>query len=81
MRIITGLAKGRKLMVPEGNNTRPTLDRVKESLFNIISNNLNINDSKVLDLFAGSGGLVLNALAEEQSFAFFAKKIKIHLVI
>lgn len=57
MRIISGTAKGTKLHTLEGENTRPTLDRVKESLFNIIQNE--IEDSIVLDLFSGSGAIGL----------------------
>ena len=53
MRIIGGKAKGTKLYTLEGKNTRPTLDRVRESLFNIIQNN--IKGSIFLDLFSGSG--------------------------
>lgn len=57
MRIISGKARGTKLYTLEGENTRPTLDRVKESMFNIISNE--IIDSIVLDLFSGSGAIGL----------------------
>ena len=57
MRIISGTARGTKLYTLEGLETRPTLDRVKESLFNII-NHL-IPESVVLDLFAGSGAIGL----------------------
>ena len=57
MRIISGKSRGTKLYTLEGENTRPTLDRVKESLFNIINNG--IIESKVLDLFAGSGSIGL----------------------
>lgn len=57
MRIISGTARGTKLFTLEGKNTRPTLDRVKESLFNIIQNE--IEDSVVLDLFSGSGAIGL----------------------
>ena len=57
MRIISGTARGTNLFTLEGNDTRPTLDRVKESLFNII--NLKIYDSVVLDLFSGSGAIGL----------------------
>ena len=53
MRIIGGKAKGTKLYTLEGNNTRPTLDRVREALFNIIQ--YEIPNSTFLDLFAGSG--------------------------
>ena len=61
MRIISGKAKGTKLYTLEGNNTRPTLDRVKESLFNIIQSK--IPDSIFLDLFAGSGAIGLEAVS------------------
>lgn len=57
MRIISGTARGTKLFTLDGENTRPTLDRVKESLFNIIKND--ICDSVVLDLFSGSGAIGL----------------------
>ena len=61
MRIISGKARGTKLKTLEGLDTRPTLDRIKESLFNIIQNE--IYDAKVLDLFTGSGALGLEALS------------------
>ncbi len=61
MRIISGKARGTKLNTLEGLDTRPTLDRIKESLFNIIQNK--IYESKVLDLFAGSGALGIEALS------------------
>ncbi|MBR0426690.1 MAG: 16S rRNA (guanine(966)-N(2))-methyltransferase RsmD [Clostridia bacterium] len=57
MRIISGTARGTNLFTLEGTDTRPTLDRVKESLFNII--NLKIYDAVVLDLFSGSGAIGL----------------------
>lgn len=57
MRIISGKARGTKLYTLEGNDTRPTLDRVRESLFNIIQSE--IPESVVLDLFAGSGAVGL----------------------
>lgn len=61
MRIISGQLRGRKLKTLEGTNTRPTADRVKESLFNILS--IKVLDAKILDLFAGSGSLGLEALS------------------
>ena len=57
MRIISGSARGTKLYTLEGIETRPTLDRVKESIFNIIQDR--IYDSNVLDLFSGSGAIGL----------------------
>ncbi len=59
MRIISGKARGTKLYTLEGENTRPTLDRVKESLFNIIQSK--ITDCIFLDLFSGSGAIGLEA--------------------
>lgn len=61
MRIISGTMRGTKLFTLEGENTRPTLDRVKEALFNILQ--LELQDAIVLDLFAGSGALGLEALS------------------
>ena len=61
MRIVGGEARGRKLFAPEGLDTRPTADRVRESLFNILSPR--VRGSRVLDLFAGSGALALEALS------------------
>lgn len=59
MRIISGKARGTKLYTLDGENTRPTLDRVKESLFSIIQSR--INDCIFLDLFSGSGAIGLEA--------------------
>ncbi|MEY7999576.1 16S rRNA (guanine(966)-N(2))-methyltransferase RsmD [Clostridium sp. Mt-5] len=62
MRIISGLARGRKILSPNGyDTTRPTLDRIKESMFNIIQNR--IYGSTVLDVFAGTGSLGLEAVS------------------
>lgn len=72
MRIISGTARGTKLFTLDGENTRPTLDRVKEPLFNII--NFYLEDSVVLDLFAGSGALGLEALSRGAKMAIFCEK-------
>lgn len=72
MRIISGIARGTKLFTLEGENTRPTLDRVKEPLFSIIQNN--IKDAIVLDLFAGSGALGLEALSRGAGKAILCDK-------
>lgn len=61
MRIISGIARGTKLYTLDGLTTRPTLDRVKESIFNIIQSQ--IRNSIVLDLFAGSGAIGLEMLS------------------
>ena len=74
MRIISGRARGTKLETLDGENTRPTLDRVKESLFNIIQNN--IYNSNVLDLFSGSGALAIESLSRGANKAFLCDSSK-----
>jgi 16S rRNA (guanine966-N2)-methyltransferase len=61
MRVISGQCKGRKLTSIDGNRIRPTSDRVKESIFNILGPK--VRDSNILDLFAGTGGLGIEALS------------------
>ena len=67
MRIISGQARGRKLTTLPGDNTRPTLDRTREALFNILQTR--VFDAQVLDLFAGSGALALEALSRGAEYA------------
>lgn len=61
MRIIAGSAKGSQIFAPKGRDTRPTQDRVRESLFNILQGD--VSGAMVLDLFAGSGALALEAIS------------------
>lgn len=61
MRIIAGEARGRRIEAPAGRNTRPTLDRIRENMFNILQ--AEITGSRILDLFAGSGALSLEAIS------------------
>lgn len=74
MRIIGGKHRGTKLYTLEGQDTRPTLDRVKESLFNILSPKL--HDAIVLDLFAGSGALGLEATSRGAKKVFLCDNAK-----
>lgn len=74
MRIIGGKARGTKLYTLEGKNTRPTLDRVKESLFNIIQTK--IPESIFLDLFSGSGAIGLEAVSRGSKKAILCDKEK-----
>ncbi len=74
MRIISGTLRGKKLSTLEGIETRPTLDRVKESIFNIIQSD--IKDANVLDLFGGSGALGLEALSRGANKAVFCDSSK-----
>ena len=69
MRVITGSARGTKLFTPDGENTRPTSERNKEALFSMIQ--FEIEDKCVLDLFAGSGQLGIEALSRGASSAMF----------
>ena len=69
MRVITGSARGRKLEAPQGLETRPTSDMVKEAMFNIIQ--FEVEEAMVLDLFAGSGQLGIEALSRGAKFAVF----------
>ena len=74
MRIISGTAKGTKLYTLDGLTTRPTLDRVKESLFNIIYDK--IEDSVVLDLFSGSGAIGLEFASRGAKKVYLCDKSK-----
>lgn len=74
MRIIGGKARGTKLYTLEGENTRPTLDRVKEALFNIIQTE--IPNSIFLDLFSGSGAIGLEAVSRGAKKAILCDKSK-----
>ena len=74
MRIISGTARGTKLYTLKGMQTRPTLDRVKESLFNIIQNK--IVDSIFLDLFSGSGAIGLEAASRGAKKVILCDKSK-----
>ena len=69
MRVISGNARGKKLVSLEGVNTRPTLDRVKESLFSILQ--FDIANKNVLDLFAGSGAIGIEAISRGAASATF----------
>lgn len=61
MRIIAGSARGRTFDAPQGRDTRPTLDRVRENVFNILQQK--VRDVKVLDLFSGSGAMAFEAIS------------------
>jgi 16S rRNA (guanine966-N2)-methyltransferase len=74
MRIISGISKGRKLLPPKGKTLRPTSDRVKESIFNILGNE--VKGKIVLDLFAGTGNLGIEALSRGAKRAVFVEEEK-----
>lgn len=71
MRVIAGKARGMKLKTIEGLDTRPTIDRIKETLFNIIA--FDLPEAKVLDIFAGSGAIGIEALSRGAAQAVFVE--------
>ncbi|MDQ2084241.1 16S rRNA (guanine(966)-N(2))-methyltransferase RsmD [Xanthobacteraceae bacterium Astr-EGSB] len=73
MRIVGGRCRGRSLAGPKSQNVRPTGDRLRESLFNILAHAYGdpITDARVLDLFAGTGALGLEAISRGAAFALF----------
>ena len=72
MRVISGSARGVALISPKGDKTRPTADRIKEDIFNIISGY--IEDADFLDLYAGSGAMGIEALSRGARSAAFVEK-------
>lgn len=80
MRIVAGIHRGRQLLRPPATITRPTMDKVRESIFNVLRNgNLCdrgnvVEDAIVLDVFAGSGALSLEALSQGANFAYMLEK-------
>ena len=69
MRVIAGTARSLKLVTPVGTDTRPTTDRIKETLFNMLQ--FDLQDASFLDLFAGSGAIGIEALSRGASYACF----------
>ena len=76
IRIIGGTLRGRKLEVPSGPKVRPSADRVREALFNMLDHRLHWQDFNVLDLYAGSGALGIEALSRGARFATFVESSK-----
>ena len=72
MRVIAGSARHLKLKTIEGMGTRPTTDRIKETLFNMLS--FYVEESRFLDLFSGSGGIGIEALSRGASQAVFVEQ-------
>lgn len=77
MRIISGSHKGRKLYAPSGLDVRPTSDKVKEALFNILSDR--IEGATFLDLYAGIGSVGIEALSRGANEVVFVEKSKRHV--
>jgi 16S rRNA (guanine966-N2)-methyltransferase len=76
MRIVAGKLRGRPLAAPDHGGTRPTSDRVRESLFNILAHGItgfSLEGARVIDLFAGTGALGLEALSRGAAFCLFVE--------
>jgi len=77
MRIVAGQFRGRALAAPEGAQTRPTSDRVREALFNVLEHGIadfSVAGQRVLDLFAGTGALGLEALSRGAVYCLFVEE-------
>lgn len=76
MRVVAGLHKGRPLKVPPGRDVRPTSDRARQALFNILMHSplVEMADAVVLDVFAGSGAVALEALSRGAARAFLFER-------
>lgn len=74
MRVIAGEARGLRLVAPRGTQTRPTSDRIKEALFSMLTSAGRLDKAQVLDLFAGSGALGIEALSRGAAHVTFVEK-------
>ena len=73
MRVVGGVAGGRRISAPRGSATRPTSDRAREALFSTVATLLDLRGARVLDLYAGSGALGLEALSRGAGTAVFVE--------
>ncbi|MFN3559188.1 MAG: 16S rRNA (guanine(966)-N(2))-methyltransferase RsmD [Brevundimonas sp.] len=76
MRIVSGSLKGRAITAPEGQNTRPTSDRARQAIFNVLEHAAwaePLNGARVIDLYAGSGALGFEAISRGAGFALFVE--------
>ena len=74
MRVISGCLHGRTIKVPKSKLVRPTTDKVRESLFNILQNRIDFDDISVLDIYAGSGSLGIESFSRGASPVHFVEK-------
>ncbi|PIS44001.1 MAG: 16S rRNA (guanine(966)-N(2))-methyltransferase RsmD, partial [Ignavibacteria bacterium CG08_land_8_20_14_0_20_37_9] len=74
LRIISGSLKGRMIKAPDSNLTRPTTDKVRETIFNLLHNKIDFDGISVLDFFAGSGALGFESISRGASNVTFIEK-------
>ncbi len=77
MRVVAGSARGRRLESPVGESTRPTSDRVREAIFNAVFSRMPIAGARVVDLYAGSGALGIEALSRGATEAWFVESDRV----
>jgi 16S rRNA (guanine966-N2)-methyltransferase len=76
MRIVAGSLKGRAILAPEGQNTRPTSDRARQAIFNVLEHaswGESLHEARVMDVYAGSGALGFEALSRGAAFVVFVE--------
>jgi 16S rRNA (guanine966-N2)-methyltransferase len=74
VRVVAGIARGRRLVAPKGDLTRPTSDFVREAVFNTLAGLVDLDGATVLDLFAGTGALGIEALSRGAAHATFVER-------
>jgi 16S rRNA (guanine966-N2)-methyltransferase len=77
MRIVAGSFRGRPLVAPKGQSTRPTADRARQAIFNVLEHaawSPGLEDARVIDLFAGSGALGIEAISRGAAFCLFVDR-------
>ena len=74
MRVVAGELRGRKLVAPAGDTTRPTTDKVRQAVFNSLESMGVVTDAEVLDLFAGSGAMGVEALSRGAAHCTFVER-------
>jgi len=76
MRVVGGEFRGRRLATPDSNDIRPTADRLRQTLFDILAHSFDdpVKDARVLDLFAGTGALGIEALSRGARYALFVEE-------
>jgi 16S rRNA (guanine966-N2)-methyltransferase len=81
MRVVAGTARGRSLQAPPGQGTRPTSDRVREAMFSALVSLGGLEEASVVDLFAGSGALGIEALSRGAAAAIFVEQDRAALAV
>ena len=74
MRVVAGVAKGRRLVAPKGDSTRPTSDFVREAVFNSLQSLIDLDGGHAVDLFAGTGAMGIEALSRGAASCVFVEK-------